>query len=147
MLKKTIRSAATRTFSQKPRTVAELERDRKQLVRLERLIDFIFAILIWQLFQNLPVPSKSEFDLLSNFELVNLYKNSFIMILIGAFLIITYWGQNNRIFGNLARTDGRHAVLSLLQLFSCCCTCIPLFLKWNSSNIPLLLQHRALCLH
>jgi len=116
MLRKSIEQVQKMTKS-KQRTTAELERDAKQLQRLERLIDFIFAILIWQLFQNLPVPSAEEFEKHSNFELLNAYKDSLIMILIGAFLIITYWGQNNRVFGNLVRTDGKHAVLSLMQLF------------------------------
>lgn len=116
MLRKSIEQVQKLTES-KQRTTAQLERDAKQLKRLERLIDFIFAILIWQLFQSLPIPSAEEFDKLSNLELINAYKNSLIMIFIGAFLIITYWGQNNRVFGNLVRTDGKHAVLSLMQLF------------------------------
>lgn len=117
MLKKSIDKVKAAIPKTKPRTEAELERDAKQLIRLERLIDFIFAILIWQVFQNLPIPSKDEFQQLTNLELINAYKNSFIMIFIGVFLIITYWGINNRVFGNLERTDGKHAVLSLSQLF------------------------------
>ena len=117
MLKKSIDKVKEVLPKSKLRTGAELERDAKQLIRLERLIDFIFAILIWQIFQNLPIPSRRDFDSLSNIEIINLYKNSFIMIFIGVFLIITYWGINNRVFGNLVRTDGKHAVLSLLQLF------------------------------
>lgn len=116
MLNKSVKKVQ-KLVQSKPRTIAELERDSKQLKRLERLIDFIFAILIWQLFQSLPIPSAEEFDKYSNLEIIGAYKNSLIMIFIGAFLIITYWGQNNRVFGNLVRTDGKHAVLSLMQLF------------------------------
>lgn len=115
MLKKSIEKVKEVTKS-KPRTVAELGRDAKQLKRLERLIDVIFAILIWSIFQNLPIPSAEEFARLSNVEIFNEYKNSFIMIFIGMFLIITYWGQNNRTFGNLVRTDSTHSVLSFMQL-------------------------------
>ena len=115
MLKKSIETVKKVT-QVAPRTKAELQRDAKQLIRLERLIDVIFAILIWMIFQNLPVPSVEEFDRLSNDELLSTYLNSFVMIFIGMFLAITYWGQNNRVFGNLIRTDGRHAVISLLQL-------------------------------
>ena len=115
MLKKSIEKVKQVSKS-KPRTGAELERDAKQLKRLERLIDVIFAILIWMVFQNLPIPSAEEFEKSSNLEILNAYKNSLIMIFIGMFLIITYWGQNNRVFGNLVRTDGRHTVLSLLQM-------------------------------
>lgn len=115
MLKESIKKIkqVTRT---KLRTTAELERNTKQLTRLERLIDIIFAILIWMVFQNLPIPSAEEFETLSNAEIIKEYLNSFIMIFIGMFLIITYWGQNNRVFGNLVRTDARHTVLSLLQM-------------------------------
>lgn len=116
MLKKSIDKVKAAIPKEKPRTEAELERDAKQLKRLERLIDFIFAILIWQVFQNLPIPSKSEFEIHTNLEIITAYKNSFIMIFIGVFLIITYWGINNRVFGNLVRTDAKHTVLSLLQM-------------------------------
>ena len=115
MLRKSLEKAKEITLD-KPRTMAELERDAKQLKRLERLIDVLFAILIWMVFQSLPIPSAEEFDRLTNAEIIAAYQNSFIMIFIGMFLIITYWGQNNRVFGNLVRTDGRHAVLSLLQM-------------------------------
>lgn len=115
MLKKSI-DKIKNAASAAPRTKAELQRDTKQLVRLERLIDVIFAILIWMVFQNLPVPSIEEFDKSTNIEILNAYKDSFLMIFIGMFLVITYWGQNNKLFGNLARTDGRHAVIALLQL-------------------------------
>ena len=115
MLKKSIDKVKQVTKT-KPRTTAELERDAKQLKRLERLIDVIFAILIWMILQNLPVPSADEFEALSNSEIIKEYQNSFLMIFIGMFLVITYWMQNNRVFGNLVRTDGRHTVLSLLQM-------------------------------
>ena len=59
MLKKSIEKVKEVTKS-KPRTVAELDRDAKQLKRLERLIDVIFAILLWSIFQNLPIPSASQ---------------------------------------------------------------------------------------
>ena len=115
MLKKTMEKARG-IAKVRPRTQAELERDAKQLKRLERLIDVIFAILIWSVFQNLPVPSEAEFEKLTNYELLTAYKNSLVIILVGVFFIITYWGQNNRVFGNLSRTDGRYAVLSIMQL-------------------------------
>lgn len=115
MLKKTMEKARGMA-KVRPRTQAELERDAKQLKRLERLMDVIFAILIWSVFQNLPVPSAEEFERSTNLEILTAYKNSLIIILVGVFFILTYWGQNNRVFGNLIRTDGRHAVLSILQL-------------------------------
>ncbi len=32
-------------------------------------------------------------------------------------LILLYWGQSNLQYGNMDRTDGRHSVLSILQVF------------------------------
>jgi uncharacterized membrane protein len=116
MLKKTfqkIKQIATPA----PRTVAEFERDEKQLARMGVLVDVLFAILIWQIFQYLPVPSPEKFDRLSDIGLFNLYGDALSKILIGLILVIIYWIQNNRMFGNLMRTDGRHATLSLFQVF------------------------------
>jgi len=39
------------------------------------------------------------------------------MFVIGFVLITIYWFQNNKTTGNLVSTDGKHAMLSLLQLF------------------------------
>jgi uncharacterized membrane protein len=115
MLNKTIKTVR-KTMEVKPRTDAELERDTRQLRRLERLVDVIFALLIWAVFQNLPIPSAEEFDKLSNLQLINKYRDSLIIIFIGLFFIVTYWIQNNKLIGNLARTDGRHVILIIIQV-------------------------------
>ncbi len=54
MLKKTYDRVKEAIPSSNPRTIAEIERDTRQLTRLERLMDFLFALLIWGIFQSLP---------------------------------------------------------------------------------------------
>lgn len=42
----------------------------------------------------------------------------YVLVLVGLIIIIIYWIQNNTLFDNLERTDGRHTTLSILQIFS-----------------------------
>jgi uncharacterized membrane protein len=46
-----------------------------------------------------------------------------LTVIIGMAIVIIYWLQNNLLFGHLERTDTRHTVLSILQIF-----CLLLFL-------------------
>lgn len=38
------------------------------------------------------------------------------MIIVGVVLIVTYWVQSNLLYGNLRRTDNRHAGIAIIQL-------------------------------
>ena len=97
---------------------AVLEREARQLRRLEMLVDIVFGLMIIRIFLLLPNPSSLKLTegrhLLD--ELAP-HADSFAVILIGLILIILYWGQNNTQFGNLERTDGRHAAMNILSLF------------------------------
>lgn len=104
--------------AQKIRTLAMLERETRQLTRLQTIMDVVFALLIWRIFQFLPRPSKEEWGLGKElFDILLNYAANFQIVFIGIILVLIYWGQNNTLFGNLSRTDGRHAVISLLQVF------------------------------
>jgi uncharacterized membrane protein len=46
-----------------------------------------------------------------------------VTVIIGLAIVIIYWMQNNLLFRHLERTDTRHTVLSILQIF-----CLLLFL-------------------
>jgi uncharacterized membrane protein len=46
-----------------------------------------------------------------------------LTVIIGMIIVIIYWLQNNLLFAHLERTDTRHTVLSILQIF-----CLLLFL-------------------
>jgi uncharacterized membrane protein len=80
-------------------------------------MDVVFAVLIIRVFTLLPhfvSPETGEFDPLVIFTETG---QNFIMFAIGFILITIYWFQNNKTTGNLVSTDGKHAILSLLQLF------------------------------
>ena len=94
------------------------ERDIRQLRRLEFIIDVIFAIVIWRLFMLLPRPSVDEGTLRSFASYFAEQTEVIAMVAIGLALVTIYWMQNNYVFGHLERTNGRHATLSFLQIFS-----------------------------
>lgn len=100
----------------KIKTSAMLEREARQLRRLEVLMDVLFALMVWRAIQFLPQPRPEEWKLGKElFDILLNYPANFQIVLIGTVLTLTYWGQNNLIFGNLSRTDARHASFSILQ--------------------------------
>ena len=99
------------------RTESKIQRDEKQLRRLHTLVDVVYALIIVRLFMMLPNPEASEvvgFDPLAIFTEGG---DRFVMLIIGFILVLIYWFQSNKTTGNLVKTDGKHTVLSLLQLF------------------------------
>jgi len=101
----------------KERTESEMQRDEKQLRRLHTLLDVVYALLIIRLFMMLPNPEPSEvvgFDPLAIFTEGG---DRFVMLIIGFILILIYWFQSNKTTGNLVKTDGKHTMFSLLQIF------------------------------
>ena len=97
-------------------TGAIVEREKRQLYRLETLIDVVYALAIVRLFTHLPLPNKAEWtwDSVGHFLDDNI--GLLATLFIGIILISIYWIQNNTLFGNLVRTDNRHAVISIFQL-------------------------------
>lgn len=93
----------------------------RQLARLETLIDVVYALAIWRLFQFLPRPMENETR--SVWEVFMDDPRPVLTVIIGMAIVIIYWLQNNLLFGHLERTDTRHTVLSILQIF-----CLLLFL-------------------
>jgi len=104
--------------SKKEITEAIIERGEKQLFRLAFIIDVLYALIIYKIFLFLPRPEVDGFtkgDLV--YVLTSSYAN-YLVMLVGFVLVLIYWGQSNMMFGNLDRTDGKHSVLSLLQVIS-----------------------------
>ncbi len=93
----------------------------RQLARLEILIDVVYALVIWRLFQLIPRPVENETR--SVWELFSDNPRPVLTVAIGIVIVIVYWLQSNTLFGHLERTDSRHTVLSILQIF-----CLLLFL-------------------
>lgn len=101
----------------KEMTEAMKERGFKQMIRVITIIDVLYALLIYQLFNLMPRP---EVDGFTREELTEVLSNSYVNylgIFVGLVLILLYWGQSNLQYGNMDRTDERHSVLSILQVF------------------------------
>jgi len=96
---------------------AKHRRASLQLQRLARMIDVVYAILIWRSFMLLPRPTTEQlnWEHIGAFLIANI--GGFLAVLIGIIVTIIYWIQNNTLFGNLQSTDSRHTILSILQLF------------------------------
>ena len=96
---------------------AKHRRASLQLQRLARMIDVVYAILIWRCFMLLPRPTTEQlnWEHIGAFLIANI--GGFLAVLIGIIVTIIYWIQNNTLFGNLQSTDSRHTILSILQLF------------------------------
>ena len=93
----------------------------RQLARLENLMDIVYALAIWRLFQFLPKPTEDETR--SVWEVFTDDPRPVLTVIIGMIIVVIYWMQNNKLFGHLERTDTRHTALSILQIF-----CLLLFL-------------------
>lgn len=98
---------------------AELERQARQLTRLETLMDVMFALMLFRVLAPLPMPSAEE-DLEwtagALLAFLNEAGGSIVMSLIGVILIVIYWLQNNKLLGNLVRTNGNHVAFCIAQL-------------------------------
>ena len=88
-----------------------------QLHRLARIVDVVYAIIIWRSFMLLPRPGAEQlsWEHIGAFLIDNV--GDFLAVIIGIVVTIIYWIQNNALFGNLQSTDSRHTILSILQLF------------------------------
>jgi uncharacterized membrane protein len=96
---------------------AKLRRESLQLHRLARMIDVVYAIIIWRAFTLLPKPTAEQLSWEPFAAFLSANVGGFLFVFIGILVTIIYWIQNNAVFGNLQSTDSRHSVLSILQLF------------------------------
>ncbi len=97
--------------------LAKLERESRQLRRLEVLIDVVFAIVLWRLFMLIPRPGEGGWNWNSITAMLASNIVTFVLVAVGVAIVIVYWLQNNALFGNLDRTDAIHTALSILQIF------------------------------
>ncbi len=104
-------------MQKKPKDKARQKRETLQMLRLERLADVIYAIIIWRCFVILPRPTAEQWsgENISAFFSDNV--STFLVVFIGIVFTIIYWIQSNVLWGNLRGTDSRHTILSILQLF------------------------------
>ena len=101
----------------KPEDKVKFRRESLQLRRLTRVIDIVYAIVIWRIFVLLPSPTAEQLS----WEHIGLFLGAnigvFLIVFIGLAITIIYWLQHNLLFGNLQSTDTRHSILSILQIF------------------------------
>jgi uncharacterized membrane protein len=107
--------------------VAEKSESRRGILQLNRLVtltDVVYALVLWRIFQLIPRPDHTDWS--PGYFLTFFADNAvtFVLVIIGVAVTIIYWIQNNQLNGDLARTDGRHTAVSIVQLF-----CLLLFLK------------------
>ena len=96
------------------KTPAEIQRDERQLRRLQTLMDVVFGVLIIRLFMILPAP---EVVLEGGVDPLTIFgRGNFLMFIIGILLVSIYWFQSNKTNGNLVATDVKHSFLSILQM-------------------------------
>ena len=88
-----------------------------QLSRLETLTDVIYAIVLWRTFTLLPMPAQEHWGVNEMQGFFQDELTAFVGVAIGLAFTIIYWIQNNALMGDLERTDTRHTILSIVQLF------------------------------
>jgi uncharacterized membrane protein len=133
----------------KPRTKAKIERDSRQLRRLEVFTDVVFALVFFRIFMILPslgnVGSGARISI-GQFLSENL--GGVEIIFIGVLLVLIYWSNTIKAFGNLDHTDGKHASISFMQLFFLLIYLyfVRMELVFQGDPLPLLLQSVTLAL-
>jgi len=90
---------------------------RKQLLRLERLTDLVFALVIWRIFMILPRPNfdSPEWDTVAEMLISEL--PGFIVPVLAILIVIVYWLQSNSLLSRLKSTNAIHTGISIFQLF------------------------------
>lgn len=108
------------------------KRSTLQLTRLERLMDVVFALVIWRLFTLLPDLRGNGERWSSVAELIGREWTNFALVLLAVVIVIVYWLQSNTLLGNLNKTDRIHTAMSIFQMFF-----VLLFLYAISSGLRL----------
>ena len=103
-------------MEKKEKTQAQQERDKRQLGRLQTLIDVVFGVMIIRLFMLLPHLTNPESGNIDPLVIFTEGGENFVMFVIGFVIVSIYWYQNNKTTGNLVSTDAKHTTLSIMQL-------------------------------
>jgi len=88
-----------------------------QLSRLERLSDVIYAVVLWRIFLLIPKPVSAEGAWHSFSEYLSENGFTLVIVVIGVMFVIIYWLQSNTLLGNLQKSDSKHTILIIIQLF------------------------------
>ncbi len=138
----TIERFLKKRFATKPASPGQLQREDRQLGRLQTLIDTVFAIVVVVIVLDLPAPDESiAFDLAS---FVAFQVNSLLVAMLGIIVLLVYWFQSNLLLGNLKRTNGAHAAFSLLQIFFVLVYLLSVSLGMSVGTEPLVLALQSI---
>ena len=98
------------------------EQGKKYLRRLETFMDVVYALLFFRILHYLPHSEDMAWTdrPLGLLSLLWANADELLRIIVGLGLTIIYWNLNNKLFGSLVRTNGRHAILAFLQMFFVC---------------------------
>lgn len=88
-----------------------------QLLRLERLTDLVYALVIWRIFMILPRPDfdNPEWDTIADM-LISTWPD-FVVPVLAILIVIVYWLQSNALLSRLKATNAIHTGISIFQVF------------------------------
>ncbi|WP_163937006.1 hypothetical protein [Paraferrimonas sp. SM1919] len=121
---------------------AKMQRETRELRRLETLIDTVFALMIISIVFNEPLPDNLEQDQIIAFITDRAYH--MLMSAIGIVVAFVYWFQSNLLLGNLIRTDTPHAIISISQIFMILLYLMTLHYGIILGNEPIILAAQSL---
>ncbi len=88
-----------------------------QLLRLQRLADVFYALVIFQLFLMIPTPETTGKTWETLGDYLADHGVDIAISVVGVGVAIIYWLQSNQLLGVLRKTDGIHTTYSIFQLF------------------------------
>jgi uncharacterized membrane protein len=136
-----VKRMVSKLFAAKPSGPGQLQREGRELGRLESLIDTVFALVIVVMVIDLPDADESVvFDLASY---VAFQLNALVLAMLGIVVLLVYWFQSNLLLGNLSRTDGKHAAISLFQIFLVLAYLLTVSLGIEVGNEPVVLAAQS----
>ena len=97
--------------------MSEESSSRIQLLRLERLTDVIFALVIWRIFTIIPRPSFDNPEWDSVAEMLVSEWAGFVVPVLAILIVLVYWLQSNSLLSKLKSTDAIHTGISIFQVF------------------------------
>jgi uncharacterized membrane protein len=131
----------SKLLSVKSAGAGQLQREGRELDRLGSLIDSVFAIVIVVMVLDLPEPDESiAFDLAS---FIAFKVDALVLAMLGIIVVLVYWFQSNLLLGNLKRTNGPHAAISLLQIFLVLVYLLFVSLGIDGGNEPVVLAAQS----
>ncbi|MFC2164562.1 TMEM175 family protein [Acidobacteriota bacterium] len=92
-------------------------RRAQHLVRLQRLTDVVYGVIILQLFLTIPTPDSVGMRWDSLGAYLSEHGFTIAVVLIGIAFVAIYWLQSIQLLGTLRATDSIHTTLSIFQLF------------------------------